>query len=1369
MTITQAPLEKQLVNIDLSKGMDERRRPELSSAITTIHNLVQDQTGAWVKRDGLTRLGGAILPSKLLRMREGLAAISTTGHLQHYQEGLGAWLDKGSIPSFSVEKADLVASSGPNAFGYVYANASCTKYHAVVTMGGSSSVGGIALLTIYDRSSGATVGTYDLTAVCNNGDLLTYKSVKMVFVADRYLSVFMSPNASVATKLFGFVIDTNNALPANSAAITPTVLHTATGLGATIRCPQDVAAYTDRSFCAFSDSVGTYILSMNTAGAFVEEVTITSVGFIACTLSGNLWYTSAAQIGARSATALTSQTVALGNTGAGATVAGFGVDAAGTSWLLVQTNKTVGASAVVSNAIWKANTPGGTACTLNSTLDGWRTVSHPFVGDDGKMYIHMCKDFLHSAAVNLAPHIIVNITDKSDVYAPSGTTCNSFRIGCTLEPFVGASTDNGIGTPSSGFGGNTMCRYEAQSGAGVAGACPVVAVQTASRGFGIAVFTIKLLQYGGVTTKVFGGSNYVSGGTHVAYAGDKVQEAGFLDYPIMAVAQSSGAGAIGAGLYKYVSVYRCVDETGAISFSRCSDPFSVTLAASKKGDMTIVPCAITMRDPFGNAVPGSSPISIDVYRTLAGGTQYYLIASSQVGTPATGLSTQLLTCAGTKLWTFSDNLTDAVVAAQPLLHRQPGTVNSPLDRYPPPGGKILCQHKDRLFTADPYGQRIYYSSFFVDGEAAWFAPAFSFFVHGASGPITAIASMDGRLVVFKRDGVFLVDGDGPSEGGPNGSEYSPPQRIATSYGCVDQNSLVLTTEGLVYRSTRGIELLDRNLRVDWVGDAVQETINDYPDTTGTCLDTFGRVHIIVRSEDAASGAELIWDIPAKAWSVNKYTTYDDTYGGDINDAVIADIFGLGEVVCYADPTYGVYYGNSSSFLDVTNSSNYVPTVVETGWIASGPQARQRISAVLLLAKKIVGANHAVRVSLAYDYVDSYTQSYTWEPDVINTLSIEELLLKPTKQQVLALRVKVEDVAPSDTGTYPVGTGAGCAVLGVCCEAAQIQNAPLANRGTVGVLSIAPRVSAVSPATGGAGGGTPVTVYGVDFTASTLITIGGVALTSLVYVSPNVMTGITGAHAAAAADVTAVNLGGTGTLSSGYTYSSSAFDAADLELSAWWRNWTALGSSSGSPASPSAGASQWARDIIDPSGNHPTPGSLNGHGTLVLNGLPQVRSISELSTLWLPATGSILFLYNVVAPDAPIGNIYGDKCILSDGGNANLGVTVSTNGITGFAYSGGGFRSATQVAAAGWHVGMFTWSVANNATTLYLDSLAPVAGTMPGNADITDGTHLRLGFQYGVGYSLVGELAEIATSQLCLSAADFANFRSYCNDRYALSL
>lgn len=68
--------------------------------------------------------------------------------------------------------------------------------------------------------------------------------------------------------------------------------------------------------------------------------------------------------------------------------------------------------------------------------------------------------------------------------------------------------------------------------------------------------------------------------------------------------------------------------------------------------------------------------------------------------------------------------------------------------------------------------------------------------------------------------------------------------------------------------------------------------------------------------------------------------------------------------------------------------------------------------------------------------------------------------------------------------------------------------------------VAPTVSAVVPASGSTSGGTPITVTGTGFVAGTTLTIGNVAATSVVVVSPTQITAITGARAAGSVAVIA---------------------------------------------------------------------------------------------------------------------------------------------------------------------------------------------------------------------------------------------------------
>ncbi|HYN43323.1 MAG TPA: IPT/TIG domain-containing protein, partial [Thermoanaerobaculia bacterium] len=82
----------------------------------------------------------------------------------------------------------------------------------------------------------------------------------------------------------------------------------------------------------------------------------------------------------------------------------------------------------------------------------------------------------------------------------------------------------------------------------------------------------------------------------------------------------------------------------------------------------------------------------------------------------------------------------------------------------------------------------------------------------------------------------------------------------------------------------------------------------------------------------------------------------------------------------------------------------------------------------------------------------------------------------------------------------------------------------------------PTITAVSPSSGPAAGGTPVTITGSGFVTGATVSIGGVAATPVNVASATSITAVTGAHAEGLVDVAVTNPGGTaGTLPAGYTY------------------------------------------------------------------------------------------------------------------------------------------------------------------------------------------------------------------------------------------
>jgi hypothetical protein len=95
------------------------------------------------------------------------------------------------------------------------------------------------------------------------------------------------------------------------------------------------------------------------------------------------------------------------------------------------------------------------------------------------------------------------------------------------------------------------------------------------------------------------------------------------------------------------------------------------------------------------------------------------------------------------------------------------------------------------------------------------------------------------------------------------------------------------------------------------------------------------------------------------------------------------------------------------------------------------------------------------------------------------------------------------------------------------------------RGSRQSSSSPPVPTAVSPTSGTASGGTPITITGTGFSAGASVSLGGTAATNVTVVSSASITATTPAHAAGTVNVVVTNGNGqSGTLSNGYTYTSS---------------------------------------------------------------------------------------------------------------------------------------------------------------------------------------------------------------------------------------
>jgi hypothetical protein len=131
------------------------------------------------------------------------------------------------------------------------------------------------------------------------------------------------------------------------------------------------------------------------------------------------------------------------------------------------------------------------------------------------------------------------------------------------------------------------------------------------------------------------------------------------------------------------------------------------------------------------------------------------------------------------------------------------------------------------------------------------------------GPITAIKALDDKLVVFKRDAVYIVTGQGPDPTGQNDSYQ--PSSVALGVGTTNPQSIAvvgLGSPGVIFQSTSqraGYFLLDRGTSLQYIGAQVQQ-YNEAA-TAAILVPDQSQVRFYT-----ASGRTLVYDLVGQIWS-----------------------------------------------------------------------------------------------------------------------------------------------------------------------------------------------------------------------------------------------------------------------------------------------------------------------------------------------------------------------------------------------------------------------------------------------------------------------------------------------------------------------
>lgn len=448
-----------------------------------------------------------------------------------------------------------------------------------------------------------------------------------------------------------------------------------------------------------------------------------------------------------------------------------------------------------------------------------------------------------------------------------------------------------------------------------------------------------------ISTEI-GGSLNLTGGFLWMYDGYVPIENNFFVWPdSIEVETSTTGGSVIDQQYFYQVVYEWTDNQGNIHRSAPSIPVSVTTTGGNTSTNTVhIP---TLRLTYKIA----NPVKITVFRWSVGQQEYFQVTSVLV---------PLFNDTAVDSVDFVDTQSDSAILGNSLIYTTGGVVED----IGGPSFNSLTLFDSRLWGIDAEDPNLlWYSKQVIETTSVEMSDLFTLFVaptvsaQGSTGDTKCIAPMDDKLILFKRDAMYYINGSGPDNTGAN-SQYSQPTFIASTVGCENQQSIVFTPQGLMFQSDKGIWLLDRSLNTQYIGAPIEDfTLNAI---VQSAVNVPGTNQIRLTLD---SGITLMYDYFFQQW------------GTFVNIPAISSTL-YQNLHTYIDTFGRVFQETPGKYLD---GSSPVLQGFSTGWIAAaGLQGFQRAYWMHLLGTYF--SPHILSIGVAYDYNSDPAQITTINPD-----------------------------------------------------------------------------------------------------------------------------------------------------------------------------------------------------------------------------------------------------------------------------------------------------------------------------------------------------------------------------------------------------
>jgi hypothetical protein len=465
--------------------------------------------------------------------------------------------------------------------------------------------------------------------------------------------------------------------------------------------------------------------------------------------------------------------------------------------------------------------------------------------------------------------------------------------------------------------------------------------------------------------------------------------------------------------YYYQYVYEWTDNAGNAFRSSPSIPVAVTTTGSgTAGSVTHnIP---TLRLTYKTA----NPVKIVIYRWSVGQQIYY---------QTTSITSPLLNSTTVDSVTFVDTNSDATILGNNIIYTTGGVIED----VNAPASNLLTLFDTRLWLVDAEDKNLlWFSKQVIEGVPVEMSDLFTIFVppttstQGNTGPMTAIAPMDDKLIIGKQNAFLYINGTGPDNTGAN-NQYSQPIFITSTVGCTNQKSIVLTPKGLMFESDKGIWLLDRGLNTSYIGAPVQDFTLGATVLSAVNVPETNQVRFVLDT-----GITLMYDY------------YYDQWGTFINVPALSS--------CIFENMHTFINSYGQAFQETPNQylDGSIPVLMN---FKTGPlrldalQSYQRAYFFYLLGTYI--SPHKLMMSMFYDYNDNPSHSVIISPTNFNptygnsgvygqgsyggNATLEEWRVFLKQQRCKAFAIEMQEIYDSTKGV-PAGAGLTLSGINVVC-------------------------------------------------------------------------------------------------------------------------------------------------------------------------------------------------------------------------------------------------------------------------------------------------------------------------------------------------